>query len=105
MSKKAELQKQPRVSDEAISLAEQWDQLHDLKALYDSEGGKQLVSLLLQDISSAVTNVAANRRMYTLQDFQSLASDIDTKLNLVRLLTRAEENERFVEEQIQESLT
>ena len=105
MSKKQQIQKHPNSNDEALNLAEQFDTVHDLKALYDTEGGKQLVNLLLQDVSAAVQKIASQRRELTLVDFQSLASDIDTKLNLAKLLLNAKENEEFLEEQLQEALT
>lgn len=105
MSKKKQIQKSNPDNEDAINLAEQFDTVHDLKALYDTEGGKQLVTLLLSDVTTAVYKIAAQRRELSLQDFQSLASDIDTKLNLAKLLINAKENEEFLEEQIQEALT
>ena len=105
MSKKKQLQKNPKSNEEVLDLAEQFDTVHDLKALYDTNGGKQLVSLLLQDMSSAVHKIASQRSTLSLLEFQSLASDIDTKLNLAKLLINAKANEDFLEEQIQEALT
>ena len=105
MSKKKEIQKNnPHANESALQLAEQFDTNHDLKALADTEGGKQLIELLLRDVVSTVNRVAANRADYSLAQFQAAGADLDTKLNLLRVITRAAENEKYIEEMLSDAL-
>ena len=104
MSKKREIQKNNPDNETAVDLAEQFDTNHDLKALADTPGGKQLVQLLLQDVVATVNRLAAGRSKYTLPQFQAAGADLDTKLNLLRIITRAEENEGYLEEMIADAL-
>lgn len=105
MSRKKELQKnRPNAPQEVFDLAEQFDTNHELKALADTEGGKQLVELLLKDVVATVGNIAGNRAKWSLAEFQAAGADLDTKLNLLRVITRAKENEQFLDEMIADAL-
>ena len=104
MSKKREIQKNSPENEAALDLADQFDTNHDIKALADSPGGKQLVDLLLKDVVGTVNKIAGNRAEYTLPQFQAAGADLDTKLNLLRIITRAEENEQYLQEMIADAL-
>jgi hypothetical protein len=105
MSREKEIKKNnPEADESLLELARQFDENHDLKVLHDTNGGKLLVRLLVQDIIGTMNRIAANRATYTLSDFQAAGSDIETKLNIVRALIRAEDNEEYLNELLAENL-
>ena len=85
----------PEVQD----LVEQAEALHEIKALYDQPGGKQLVSLLLKDVVSTV-HLLANGN----QERDMLCERLKANLNLARLLIKAEENEQHLDDLIADAL-
>jgi hypothetical protein len=77
---------------------------HDLKALYSTPGGKLLVDALVKDACSAVELIANQYKSLSHQEFVALGADISTKINLARSLTRAEKNEKYIDEQMADLL-
>jgi len=92
-------------SDTAIDIATEMDDNHDLSALANSEGGKQLIANCLQLSVSALQKMRAGRATLTLQQFQAYVADIDANLGLVKRLSIAEEYETQLEEQLAEALS
>ena len=86
------------------SLLADSENAHDLKVLFESDGGKLLVSALLQDIINAVDKIAGSYQTATHQELMSYAATLSTNLNLIRSLGRASENEAAIEEMIKEHL-
>jgi len=92
-------------AEEAVDLAEQIDEMHDIKALADTEAGKKLVALLLQDVVNAVSKIRSGRATNSLAEFQSYAADIEANLGLAKLLINAKDNEEFLHEQLKDTLS
>ena len=78
--------------------------IKDVVVLGETKGGKQLMDGLTKDIISSIENLTDNRATLTLQEFVSLASDIKTKLDVVRVITRAKKNDQFLQTELKEAL-
>ena len=73
------------------------DQYHKIKVLHETEGGKELVTLLVEEVVSIVNRLSQS-------DASPLCADLKANLNLLRLIQNAEENEGVVEESLKEAL-
>lgn len=93
------------LNDDIRALAEQADQLHDIKALFDTIGGKALFKLVTQDAVARVYALEANYKTASHAELLALCADLSSHLQLARLLRRAEENERLADEALTEALT
>lgn len=78
--------------------------IKDIVILSDTKGGQELVKGLTKDIVATLDSLADNRATLSLQEFVSLASDIKSKLDVVRVITRAKGNETFLKEELTEAL-
>lgn len=72
-------------------------QASDLAAIASMKGGKYLKELLAKDIGNALDRMLVNRASFTHNEFVAAASDIKSKLDLVKLLTRADDNKAALE--------
>lgn len=108
MSKKAKIRENnpERADDPYVSeLAEQFDQVHDLKTLYDTAGGERLVELLIKDVVRSVRRLQSNYMEYTHPQFIAECAALNANLNLARALTGAKANKEHLEEMIKDALT
>ena len=85
-------------------IIEDLDKVKDLVILADTEGGKRLIETLTEDIISSMENIIDNRHVYKQEQFVSVACDIKAKLDVVKVLKKAKENEKFLKELLQEAL-
>lgn len=92
---------QPHIQD----LVEQSDRLHTLKALADTDGGKELIKLLVQDTVNSLHALRANYRSATHTELIAIISNMAAHYDTARLLFNAEENEQAADEQLEEALT
>ena len=91
--------------DPAIqSIADDLDKVTAISALNNMEGGKILVASLLADIVSSIDTMCAKHKDLTMQEFVSLSVDMKTKINMARLLTRAENNKDYLSDLLDEAL-
>jgi len=93
---KEELEARPDLQD----LVTEADKLHDIKALSETEGGKQIIQLLLKDVVSTVHTITSAEP----KDMPQLAERLKANLNLVRLLVKAGENEAHLDSLIADAL-
>ena len=77
-------------------------QASDLAAIASMKGGVYLKGLLAKDIGNALDKMLTNRATYTHNEFVAVASDIKSKLDLVKLLTRADDNKVTLESILKE---
>ena len=89
-------QKEAKVPED---LKEQKSQLHAIKALGDTEGGKALVSLLVEDTVSCIHKLLPN------EDNTALVVKMHTNMELCGTILGAEANEEHLDELIKEALT
>jgi len=85
-------------------IQEDLKKIKDIVILSETEGGKALKTGLLKDIVDCVDNFVDNRDKLTHQEFIALACDIKSKLDVLRVLTRAKKNEKFLMEELKATL-
>lgn len=85
-------------------MKEQKDKYHALKTLLDQDGGKALVASLLTDVKNCVERIATGYKVMTYEEFLSVSAELSAKLSLARELTRAEQNEKYIDQQILDAL-
>lgn len=81
------------------------DDLHDLKALYDTNGGKRLVSLLIKDVASQVQRFGGQYATLSHIEMIALGASIHEKLALIHILTRSKENLEVMEKELEDALS
>lgn len=92
------------VDEQITATTEQIDQLHKIKTVGDSEGGQELVKLLLQDVRGNVSRLTSMYRTATHLELLAVISQMESKLDLARLITNAKEGQKILEEQLEEAL-
>lgn len=93
-----------QVSDEIVGLADEADLFHSLKAVYNTDGGKLVVSRLVRDVVSRVNWLSGNYQEASDMRLRTECAAIASLLGVAKLLTKAEENETFLNEQIAQAL-
>jgi len=83
-----------------VDLAEQADQLHDIKALHESNGGKALVELLMKDVVGVVHRLTTAKP----EERDALCERLKANLNLAKLIINAEDNEAHLDQMIADNL-
>lgn len=102
MKKPTDEQRQahPEVDD----MMEDLGKITSISAITNAEGGKILVKGLVSDVVGAVDTLAAKYATLSLQEFIALSADIKSKIDLVRVITRAPKNKKSLEQMIGETL-
>lgn len=80
------------------------EQIHSLKALYDTDGGKELVSLLAHDIVSKIERLSAQYMTLTHIEMIGIAASIAEKLELIRALKNSAQNWELLQEEIKKEV-
>lgn len=73
------------------------DTYHSIKALADTPGGKALVDVLVSEILGIVHQLANS-------DADPLCAHLQAKMNLLRVIIKAEENEKAIDALLSGSL-
>jgi len=76
----------------------------NISSLAESEGGKELIKSLSEDIISSIEDLISRRMTLDLQGYTSLACDIKTRLDLLKVLKKAKKNEKYLEEILNEAM-
>lgn len=76
----------------------------DLVTVANSPGGKQLVAVMVEDIVSNIEGLLAGRYTMTHMELVTSICDIKAKLDVVRVINRAESNEDFLKGLLAETL-
>ena len=76
------------------------DTYHDLKVLGQTPGGKVLVNNYTRDIVSAVSILAHQYKKLSHIEMIAICAGLNEKLSVVQLITRAEQAERELTEQL-----
>lgn len=90
----------PEVNDMLNDL----DKVADLAVTAQSKGGKVLLKSLVSDIVSGMDTLMATYPTMTMQEFVAIAADMKSKVDLARVLSRADKNKRALEGLIEETL-
>lgn len=91
--------------DAIAEIANDADKMHDLKAVFDMEGGKILVDALLRDVVGNVNKLSAMYGELSHSQLISLAAAISVNIELVRTLTRSTENLKNADEALKDALS
>lgn len=75
-----------------------------ITAIQNSEGGQILVRSLITDVVSSVDTLSLKYATLSLQEFIALCADMKSKLDLLRVITRAKKNKKGLEGLIAETL-
>jgi hypothetical protein len=89
----------PKKKAASTELADQKDQLHTIKALGDTQGGKALVSLLVADIVGSIHKLTSGGH-----DPIKETAEIKCRMELAQLIVNAEESEAHIDALIAEAL-
>lgn len=92
-------------NQEVRDAAEQYDNLHKLKALYDTEGGKFLVKTLMQEVVGRLYNLRSNAATLTRDELVAGLTRIDIALDTAKSLMDAEEAMKLIDVELQEALS
>lgn len=105
MSRVSKVKEQYPEADASVwSFAEQADQLHDLRALADTDGAKQLTQLLMRDAVDRINVLRSRYTELTHTEFIAHCAALDEKLTLARLFLNAEDNLAEAERQLEDAL-
>ena len=104
LSKLKEEQPEALSNPQIFDLAEQADQLQELKAVYDTEGGKQLVKLLTESAVAEVNRLCAGYRTMTRDEMVTSITTMDAHLSTARLLINAKEGVAIIDAELKEAL-
>lgn len=97
LKKKKRIKPQNRIEE----LGEEMGRYKLLESVALTEGGKELVSLLLEEIAMEIDNlVAAN--IADQQQLPAIVARIDEKLSIIRKLTKASDNVLIIKEALSE---
>lgn len=81
---------------------EDLNKIKDIVILSQTEGGKQFLKALTDDIVSIVNDIVTNREELTHLQFISKACDIKAKLEVARAIKKAPANEKFLKELLED---
>lgn len=77
-------------------LKEDLERAKDLVLVAESKGGKLLRGSLMRDIMYSIDSFVENRSTLTHNEFIALACDIKSKRDVLKVLSNAKENEKFL---------
>jgi hypothetical protein len=93
------------LSDEqTVTLAEQADNLHDIKGLADTDGGKRLVEILMTDAVSSFYRACSSYRTATHLELIALLADVSSKLDTAKLLINSKEGMEYLDAELNRAL-
>jgi len=87
-------------SEELKTLADERDVFKDMEILASSKGGQILVSNLLKDIIATMETLGNKYTELSHTEFIAYSAGIKEKMDLIRVLTRAEKNREFLDEEL-----
>lgn len=85
-------------------VADDLDAVAAISVLVDIEGGKLLVKSLLKDVIGAMEELGAKYRTLTVQEFIGICADMQSKLDLARVLARSKKNKEYLEAELERML-
>lgn len=97
-------EEQIAIHPEVTDMMQDLGKISSIKVLADSEGGKILVGSLVTDIVGTVDTLCARYQKLTLQEFVALSADMKSKIDLVRVITRAPKNKKSLEGLIEDTI-
>lgn len=93
-----------KANPDLMALTDDLDKITAIGVVSKTEGGKILVEGLLTDIVSSVDTIANKHSTLTANEFITIGASIKTKLDLVRVMTKADKNKEELTEMLKEAL-
>ena len=84
--------------------AKELDRYHNLAVLHDSEGGKELKKLLVDDVVATIDTLATQYKEATHTEILALCANFGAKLALLRILVRSKGNKEALEAVLEKAL-
>lgn len=104
MSTKQRKPKEGR-EEESKAIAKDLKDIAAISALANMDGGKILIKNLAKDIISNIHKISNNFSEYSLQEFVGIGASLRVNIDMIRALTKSNENKKFLEELLEETLT
>ena len=98
------LTEEERANPEIADMVDDLGKISAITVIGDSQGGKILVKGLVSDVVGNVDTLCAKYATLSLQEFISLCADMKSKIDLIRVITRARKNKKSLEAMIGETL-
>lgn len=98
IEKPEEQEQEIPMSEDAKAVLEDVGRFKSIGALKDSEGGKLLVGTLEQDVVSGVERIVGSYRESSHIELIAIIAKLQSDLSLLRVLTRAETNQKDAED-------
>jgi len=89
------MESNPKTEEEVLL-----DTYHDLKVLGQTPGGKVLVEVYTKDIISSLNQLAYQYKTLSHIEMIAVCAGLQERMNVVRTITRAEQAERELTEQL-----
>ncbi len=87
-------------NQEVFDLAAEADKLHDIKALADMPGGKQLTGILLKSVINNVYKLISLYRTAPDVELRAVIAQIDSELNVARVILNAEDGLKVLDAEL-----
>lgn len=91
-------------NQELILAIDDRDAAAAFEAVAASQGGELLVRRLSKTVIKQIEYLAANYSKLSLQEFTSIGATVNSTLTILRLLTRAEDEKKMIDEVIEKEL-
>lgn len=91
--------------EDSKAIAKDLKDISAISALANMEGSKVLVKNLAKDVIGSIDKLSNNFSTYSLQEFVGIGASLREKIEMIRVFTRADENKKFLEELLEETLT
>lgn len=85
-------------------MADDLDKYADLEILANSKGGKIIVDSFTKDIVASIDRLCSQYETLSHTEFIAISASMKEKLDVVRILTRSEENKKFISDEIKKLL-
>lgn len=87
-----------------VTMADEADTLHEIKALADTDGGKRLIELLARDAVAGIYRACNVYRTASHTELIALLADTATKIDTAKLLLGSKENLAYLDAEIERAL-
>lgn len=75
-----------------------------IEALSNTEGGQRIVSLLKDDILSAINDISAKYKTASHAELIAVSAKLSERITLFRVFSRASKNKKLTKDQLEELL-
>lgn len=94
-----------RTKKEIQEIKEDLETIQDMVVLGQTKGGKQLVKSLVKDVVSIIDTLCSQHRTLTEKEMIGLCAEMKSKIDVARVIDRAEGNANYLKELLEEALT